>query len=217
MQFDQISKVVQIGAAALGIPAAAAGTYSAYQTYFTNVATCTSLRASILSTMEKKIPPDAKRTLLRKDVNEFENKCAETDPDGRTLFHHMLQESETALSSIPNAPLPAAVSASSSRSEVTVFGMRGHEESGWVAVSRKVDNSWQPNFSGYTIRENVLPPAGTILTALQPMPIWQEPQAGANEATMLRSSLPRAACVRVVATRVGSGRLWAEVVPTSCS
>ena len=41
---------LQLVGAALGIPAAVAGSYSAYQNYFSSEATCQRLRASILAT-----------------------------------------------------------------------------------------------------------------------------------------------------------------------
>jgi hypothetical protein len=62
-----------------------------------------------------------------------------------------------------------------------------------------------------------LPPPGTILSAKMMLPVWSEPQAGTNDPTKLLSRLPTGACVRVLATRGGGGRLWAEVAPASCS
>jgi hypothetical protein len=44
MPFENSIKALQVAATALGIPAAAAGTYSAYQTFFSNDATCHKLR-----------------------------------------------------------------------------------------------------------------------------------------------------------------------------
>jgi hypothetical protein len=62
-----------------------------------------------------------------------------------------------------------------------------------------------------------LPPAGTVLSAKLMLPVWSEPQAGTNDQTRLQSRLPTGACVRVLATRGGVNRLWADVVPASCS
>lgn len=214
----EFGKIVQVAAAALGIPAAAAGTFSVYQTYFTDEVTCQKLRGSIISVLEKNVTPEARHTLLRKDVGEFDRKCGAADPDARTLFLAAMREGE--------APAPNAASASAApgtgaretpRTAVGVFGISGGEERGWVAIGRKSDKAWEPNFTGYKISETALPPAGTVLTALHPLPVWQEPQAGANDPAKLIGSLPRSACVRVAATRVGTGRLWAEVTPASCS
>ena len=49
------------------------------------------------------------------------------------------------------------------------------------------------------------------------LPVWSEPQTGTNDPTKLQSRLPPGACVRVLATRGGAVRLWAEVTPASCS
>jgi hypothetical protein len=74
-----------------------------------------------------------------------------------------------------------------------------------------------PHFNGYTISDTSLPPPGTILSAKMMLPVWSEPQAGTNDQTKLQSRLPTGACVRVLSTRGGTGRLWAEVAPASCS
>jgi hypothetical protein len=38
-----------------------------------------------------------------------------------------------------------------------------------------------------------------------------------NDQSKVQSRLPAGACVRVISTRGGVNRLWAEVAPTSCS
>src|SRR3954451_19879547 len=103
MGLESFGKIVQFAAAALGISAAAAGTYSVYQTYFTNEAVCQKLRVSIIATMERNVAPDAKRTLLLKDVAEFDRKCAEFDPDAHGLFQAAIRPVQAP------APAPAAV------------------------------------------------------------------------------------------------------------
>jgi hypothetical protein len=218
----EFGKIVQIAAAVLGIPAAAAGTYSVYQTYFTNEVTCQKLRTSIIIVMEKNVPADAKRTLLRKEVGEFDAKCGAADPDARTLFLAAMREGDGTAPEAATATraIAAAAPGTSVREApraVSVFGMSGRDERGWVAIGRKADKAWEPNFTGFKISDTALPPAGTVLTALQALPVWQEPQAGANDPAKLTGRLPQAACVKVVATRVGTGRLWAEVTPASCS
>jgi hypothetical protein len=89
------------------------------------------------------------------------------------------------------------------------------EHYGWVALSRRESGSWVPQFTGYPISDTSLPPPGTILSAKIMLP--SEPQAGANDQTKLQSRLSSGACMRVLATRGGTGRLWAEVAPASCS
>ena len=40
--------------------------------------------------MERSVAPETKRSLLRKEVNEFDKLCGEGDPDARTIFHAAL-------------------------------------------------------------------------------------------------------------------------------
>jgi len=56
-----------------------------------------------------------------------------------------------------------------------------------------------------------------VLSAQIMLPVWSEPQGTTNDQTKLQSRLPNGACVRVLSTRGGTGRLWAEVAPASCS
>ena len=221
MLSQRMVTTLQLVGAALGIPAAAAGSYSAYQNYFSNDATCQRLRTNILAVMERRIAADAKRALLRKDIAEFDKGCGDTDPDARTIFQAALQEMEPATrlaaraeitgSTAPPAP-PVHCAA-----PVGIFGTPGHGDRGWVALSRRQEKSWVTNFSGYEISETSLPPAGTVLTAQHRMPVWADVQAGANDPAKLQSTLPPGACVRVLATRPGPTRLWAQVAPAACS
>jgi hypothetical protein len=222
MLSQRVVTTLQLVGAALGIPAAAAGSYSAYQSYFSSEATCQRLRTNIVAIMERRIDADAKRTLLRKDIVEFDKSCGNDDPDARTVFQAALQQMEPAAISpaarrdIDRATAQAAVP-SQYRQTVGIFGMPGYGGSGWVALSRRQERSWVANFSGYEISETSLPPAGTVLTAQHRMPVWSEAQAGANDPAKLHSTLSAGACVRVLAARPGAGRLWAQVAPSPCS
>jgi hypothetical protein len=63
-----------------------------------------------------------------------------------------------------------------------------------------------------------LPPAGTVLSAQRNVPVWADLPAGmAQDQSKLQNRVPPGACVRVLATRGGPLRLWAEVAPASCS
>src|SRR5438309_8200065 len=74
-------RLLQITGAALGVPAAAAGTFAAYQSYFSTDVTCHKLRSDIVSIMEKNVAPQTKRSLLKKDVTEFDTLCGDADPE----------------------------------------------------------------------------------------------------------------------------------------
>jgi hypothetical protein len=215
--------ILQVAGAALGIPAAAAGSYSAYQSYFSSDATCQRLRTNILATMERRIAPEAKHTLLRKDIAEFDKTCGDGDPDARTVFQNAMQDLEHAGASragrpeVSSSAVAGAAMPSQHRQPVGIFGTPGYTGPGWVALSRRQAKAWVINFSGYEISEGSLPPAGTILSAQHRMPVWQEVQAAANDPAKLHSALPEGACVRVLAARPGPGRLWAQVAPSPCS
>ena len=153
MAGENLVKVLQIAGAALGIPAAAAGTFAAYQNYVSNDGTCQKLRSNIVAIMERSVAPETKRTLLRKDVNEFDKLCGEGDPDARTIFHAAITPdhpapaaTETANATTADAGHgPAAAGAqpepSSRRSQLqaaAVFGAPGTKEHyGWVALGRR--------------------------------------------------------------------------------
>ena len=220
MTAEHLVKLLQMTGAALAIPAAAAGTFAAYQSYFSTDVTCQKLRNDIVGILERNVAPDTKRSLLKKDVTEFDKLCGEGDPDARAIFQAAMSEHPTEPAHAAAAG-PVPTGASSQRAQtaaIGVFGAPGSKDRyGWVALARRQSGSWESHFSGYAISDTSLPPAGTVLSAKIMLPVWSEPQAGANDQSKLQSRLPSGACVRVVSTRGGSGRLWAEVAPASCS
>jgi hypothetical protein len=227
MAGENLVRMLQIAGAALSIPAAAAGTFAAYQSYFSTDVTCQKLRNNIVAILERNVTADTKRSLLRKDVTEFDKLCGEGDPDAKAIFHAVLDDTHRTAEETPRAadagaaPAAASIAAQPSAQSapmMPVFGAPGSREHyGWVALSRRQSGSWMPHFAGYDISETSLPPPGTVLTAKVMLPVWSEPQGGKNDQTKMQSRLPQGACVRVVSTRGGTGRLWAEVAPASCS
>jgi hypothetical protein len=227
MAGEGLVRALQITGAALGIPAAAAGTFAAYQSYFSTDVTCQRLRTNVVSILERNVAPDIKRSLLKKDVAEFDKLCGDADPDARAIFEAAIKESDHATSAAADAGHVTAAAASPQAepaaqapppAPIGIFGAPGtREHYGWVALSRRQSGAWIPHFNGYDISDASLPPAGTVLSAKIMLPVWSEPQGGKNDQTKLQARLPQGACVRVLSTRGGSGRLWAEVTPTSCS
>jgi hypothetical protein len=209
-------RMLQITGAMLGVPAAAAGTFAAYQSYFSTDVTCQKLRNDIIGIMERNVAPETKRNLLKKDVMEFDKLCGEGDPDARTILQAAMAEHPAEAA---HATAEAGVSPQRPQwASLGVFGAPGSKERyGWVAISRRQSGVWVPTFTGYAISETSLPPPGTILSAKTMLPVWAEPQPGPNDPSKMHSRLPSGACVRVLATRGGTGRLWAEVAPASCS
>ena len=163
--------LVQLVCAALGIPAAIAGSYSAYQTYFSNEAVCQRLRTAVVATMERKLPLDAKQALLRKDVADFDKNCGDGDPDARTVFQTAMQERPPAPKArmqlaAADTQLPSAAPARPAAPPV--FGTAGAgERSGWIALSRREAGALVSNFDSAAISETSLLPLGTVLNARQ--------------------------------------------------
>ena len=217
---ENLVRLLQMTGAALAIPAAAAGTFAAYQSYFSSDVTCQKLRNNIVAIMERHVAPETKRSLLKKDVTEFDKLCGEGDPDARAIFQAAITEHPGDAAHAPAASSAHAEAPSQRQrpAALDVFGAPGSKEHyGWVALSRRQAGSWVPHFNGNSISDTSLPPPGTILSAKMMLRVWSEPQAGTNDPTKLQSRLPTGACVRVLATRGGSGRLWAEVAPASSS
>ena len=71
MAWEKITKIAQLVGAALGIPVAVAGVYSVYNTNFSTGTACLNLRNTIISTMEKSIPPESKAILIKKDIAAY--------------------------------------------------------------------------------------------------------------------------------------------------
>ena len=92
MTAENLVRLLQMTGAALAIPAAAAGTFAAYQSYFSSDVTCQKLRNDIIAVMERNVAPETKRSLLKKDVTEFDKLCGEGDPDARAIFQTAITE-----------------------------------------------------------------------------------------------------------------------------
>ena len=146
---DNLVKLLQMTGATLAIPAAAAGTFAAYQSYFSGDVTCQKLRNDIVAIMERHVAPETKRSLLKKDVTEFDKLCGESDPDARAIFQAAITE-HPGDATPAAAAVPAHVDASPQRQQTAslgVFGAPGSKEHyGWVALSRRQAGSWVPHF-----------------------------------------------------------------------
>jgi hypothetical protein len=87
----------------------------------------------------------------------------------------------------------------------------------WVALAfRDSGRVTQVHFDGYPISETAVPPPGSVLTSRYAIPIWTEPQMGANDPSKGAGQIQARACVLVLSTTKSTGRLWAEVVSHAC-
>src|SRR5258708_14555436 len=139
-------RMLQITGAALGVPAAAAGTFAAYQSYFSSEVSCQKLRNDIIGIMERNVAPQTKRSLLKKDVTEFDKFCGEADPDTRIIFQAAMAEHPA---EAPHAPPAASRSPPQPpRASLGVFGSPSSKEHyGSVATSRRPLAVWRPAFT----------------------------------------------------------------------
>src|SRR5919201_5041586 len=119
MPAEHLVKVLQITGAALGIPAAAAGTFAAYQSYFSTDVKCHRLRSDIIGVMERNVPPETKRSLLKKDVAEFDTLCGEADPEARVIFRAAMSEHPAE----SGAAAPVRADAASQRAHVAALAV----------------------------------------------------------------------------------------------
>jgi hypothetical protein len=114
MNIEKLTTSLQFIGAALALPAGAAGVYSAYHSYFSPEVMCQEMRNATLITLEKNIPAEAKRVLLRKEASQFEAKCGDVEPESNTIFQVALQELDRPLDrpaparSAPRAPRPVS-------------------------------------------------------------------------------------------------------------
>ncbi len=109
VQIEKLTTSLQFIGAALAVPAGIAGVYSAYHNYFSPEVRCQEMRNATLVTLEKNIPAEAKRALLRTDVTQFQAKCGDVEPETAMVFQVALQDLDkpTPPPAVPAAPKPA--------------------------------------------------------------------------------------------------------------
>jgi hypothetical protein len=93
----------------LAIPVGLASGYSIYHANFSPEARCQSLRANIISMLDKSADASTLRMLVRRDVADFERSCGSVDPDAVAAFQTLLAAGPARAAAAPAqaAPLPA--------------------------------------------------------------------------------------------------------------
>jgi hypothetical protein len=93
----------------LAIPVGLASGYSIYHANFSPEARCQSLRANIISMLDKSADASTLRMLVRRDVAAFEGSCGAVDPDAVAAFRTLLAAGPARAAAAPAqaAPLPA--------------------------------------------------------------------------------------------------------------
>ncbi len=94
---------LQMVGSLLAIPVGLASGYSIYHANFSAEARCQSLRANIVSMLDKSADASTLRMLVRRDVASFEANCGVVDPDAVAAFKTLLASGKAA------APAPQPV------------------------------------------------------------------------------------------------------------
>lgn len=87
----RVMSLLQLAGSFLAIPVALGSAYSVYQANFSPDTQCQTLRANIISMIDKKIDAATRRMLVRRDVEAFEKSCGAFDPDAKAAFVTLLQ------------------------------------------------------------------------------------------------------------------------------
>lgn len=87
---QRFTGVVQLIGSVIGIPLALASGYSLYRANFSPESACQSLRAGIVSMLDKNADASTLRMLVHRDVVRFENECGAYDPDAVAAFRTLL-------------------------------------------------------------------------------------------------------------------------------
>ena len=95
--------MLQVVGSLLAIPVGLASGYSIYRANFSVDTTCQTLRANIVSMIDKSVDASTRRVLVRRDVEKFEQSCGAIDPDATAAFKELLAADK--------APVPAAAMA----------------------------------------------------------------------------------------------------------
>ncbi len=98
----RLMTVLQVVGSLLAIPVGLASGYSIYHANFSPEANCQSLRAGIISMLDKNADASTLRLLVRRDVAAFEGACGAVDPDAVAAFRTLLTGGK--------GPPPAALS-----------------------------------------------------------------------------------------------------------
>src|SRR3974390_1453572 len=105
--------VFQLVGALLAVPVALGSAYSLYRANFSPEPTCQSLRAGIISMLDKNVDASTRRALVRRDVEAFEQTCGAVDPDATKVFKALLAGDKE----WPAGPAPVVTETKAERTE----------------------------------------------------------------------------------------------------
>jgi len=105
----RLMTVFQLAGSILAVPVGLVSAYSVYHSTFSDDAKCQSLRANIISMMDKSADAKTLRALVRRDVKAFEQSCAAVDPDAVAAFKTLLAEKPAPVSPPAQVRLKPAI------------------------------------------------------------------------------------------------------------
>jgi len=144
MGIDKLTKLAQLAGALLAVPVGFAGSVSVYRNYFSDEVVCQSMRTTLLTAIDKNVPPQAKLTLLRKDAEEFEKRCAKIDPDAAAIFRSTMQQLTADAAPAKAAPADRQPPQPQPPSPVSATGAQAQAS---VADPRRFDGAWATTVS----------------------------------------------------------------------
>jgi hypothetical protein len=100
---------VQIVGTLLAIPVGLGSAYSMYRANFSVETTCQSLRANIVTVLDKQVDASARHRLVRRDVEEFERSCGAVDPDATAAFKDLLAADQKPVALVSVRPVEKPV------------------------------------------------------------------------------------------------------------
>jgi len=128
--FHRFMNVLQVAGSVLAIPLGLASGYSIYHANFSPEARCQSLRANIISMLDKSADASTLRVLVRRDVAAFEGSCDAVDPDAVAAFKTLLAGGK------PTAPTAIAGAAAPPRQMAGALARQQHEAPKAVALPK---------------------------------------------------------------------------------
>jgi len=94
-RLSHVTGAVQLVGSLVGIPLALASAYSIYHTNFSPEAKCQSLRANIVSMLDRQADASTLRMLVHRDIVSFERDCGQVDADAVAAFKTLLAAEQT--------------------------------------------------------------------------------------------------------------------------
>ncbi|HEX5212884.1 MAG TPA: hypothetical protein VFW22_14255 [Pseudolabrys sp.] len=103
--------LLQVVGSLLAIPVGLASAYSIYRANFSAETSCQSLRADIISMIDKRLDAGTRRILVGRDVEKFEQTCGAIDPAATAAFKTLLTTDKSPAVAAHAVPAPAPVAA----------------------------------------------------------------------------------------------------------